>query len=100
MVGRSKQLEETDREPEAHNHQGRLGDQSLEEVQAVPEAQKRESKPSGAQIPDCQHQDRLQYLHGSINAGGSVGLRPRVTQAFLPAHGEVRPGSGRGGDSA
>ena len=54
----------------------------LEEVQTVPEAEEREAKPSGAQVPDCQLQDRFQQLHDSLNnAGRSLRLRPLVKQA-------------------
>jgi hypothetical protein len=54
----------------------------LEEVQAVTEAEEGEAKPSRAQVPDCQLQDRFQQLHDSLNnAGGSLRLRPPLKQA-------------------
>ena len=58
------------------------GEVRLEEVQAVTEAEEGEAKPSRAQVPDCQLQDRFQQLHDSLNnAGGSLRLRPRLKQA-------------------
>jgi len=58
----------------------RSGVESLEDVEAVSHTKKGETKPPRAQVPHGQDQDRSQYRHDTFNAGGSIGLRNRVTQ--------------------